>query len=107
LDVDYSLSHGIVPVASTEPSYVAVTIFASRASFEAAARLTSLLALPDKTSPSPETVFYEGTLVISNGTSYKLVGKAFDTRASDGAMCFSRSGWPMNASKYRIKAAQF
>jgi heme-degrading monooxygenase HmoA len=69
LDVDHSLSHGIVPVASTEPSYVAATIFASRASFEAAGR-TSLpvITLPDQ-SQSPESVFYEGTLVISSGTS--------------------------------------
>jgi hypothetical protein len=80
LDVDRSLSHGIVPVASTEPSYVAVSIFASRASFEAAASRTSLSTLAGQT-PSPETVFYEGTLVISSGTSYMLVTKAADARA--------------------------
>jgi hypothetical protein len=52
---------------ATEPSYVATTIFKDRASFNAwmVDRKGTPLANLKRT---PETVFYEGTLVISSGT---------------------------------------
>lgn len=60
-------SHGVTPMDATEPTYVATTIFQDRKSYEQ----WSLLRNNENVMPlqrKPETVYYEGTLVISSGT---------------------------------------
>ena len=51
---------------ATEPTYVATTIFQDRKSYEqwSSSRSDNNMTLQRK----PETVYYEGTLVISSGT---------------------------------------
>ena len=58
--------HGVAPMDATEPTYVATTIFQSRKSYEqwsSSRNNNNMTQLQRK----PETVFYEGTLVISSG----------------------------------------
>lgn len=58
--------HGVAPMDATEPTYVATTIFQNRKSYEQWSSSRSndnMMRLQRK----PETVYYEGTLVISSG----------------------------------------
>eukprot|EP00523_Entomoneis_sp_CCMP467_P010247 CAMPEP_0168737160 /NCGR_PEP_ID=MMETSP0724-20121128/10242_1 /TAXON_ID=265536 /ORGANISM="Amphiprora sp., Strain CCMP467" /LENGTH=350 /DNA_ID=CAMNT_0008784399 /DNA_START=40 /DNA_END=1092 /DNA_ORIENTATION=+ len=62
--------HGIVELQSNEPSYVVTTIFDSQAAYQAwaAANQQQETAALDESlwTRAPETVFYEGTLVLSS-----------------------------------------
>jgi len=53
----------VAPVESSEPSYVATTIFKDRPSFEK----WSKGAKTDLEAAKSEKVYYEGTLVINSG----------------------------------------
>lgn len=57
--------HGVAPMDATEPTYVATTIFQDRKSYEQWSLSRSTINNL-KLQRKPETVFYEGTLVISS-----------------------------------------
>jgi hypothetical protein len=73
--------HGVAPMDATEPTYVATTIFQDRSSYE---KWQSTTTKPDMAlQRSPETVYYEGTLVISSGKLFSIFETFF-------CSCFSR-----------------
>ena len=55
---------------ATEPTYVATTIFQDRTSYEQWSSLRNSNNNKMTLQRNPETVFYEGTLVISSGTLF-------------------------------------
>jgi hypothetical protein len=61
-----SFSHGVTPMDPTEPTYVGTTIFQDRKSYELWVSTNKKANI--ETKRVPETVYYEGTLVISSGT---------------------------------------
>eukprot|EP00527_Entomoneis_sp_CCMP2396_P000800 CAMPEP_0198137306 /NCGR_PEP_ID=MMETSP1443-20131203/828_1 /TAXON_ID=186043 /ORGANISM="Entomoneis sp., Strain CCMP2396" /LENGTH=329 /DNA_ID=CAMNT_0043798703 /DNA_START=56 /DNA_END=1045 /DNA_ORIENTATION=+ len=58
--------HGIVEMQSSEPSYVVVNIFEDRSAYQAWAQTEQSPFTGSLSQRAPETVFYEGTLVISS-----------------------------------------
>ena len=57
--------HGVAPVESSEPSYVAATIFQDQASYEKWSKNDARTEVDGDVKR--EKVFYEGTLVINSG----------------------------------------
>ena len=59
--------HGVVEMQSNEPSYVSINVFKDRASYDSWAAQGDKPSVPASLARrEPETVFYEGTLVISS-----------------------------------------
>jgi hypothetical protein len=57
--------HGVTPMDSSEPTYVGATIFRDRKSFDSWTASSARANIV--TRRVPETVYYEGTLVIRSG----------------------------------------
>jgi hypothetical protein len=57
--------HGVTPVDSSEPTYIATTVFASKQQFEEYNKKNGAPLGGAGLAKAPETVFYEGTLMLS------------------------------------------
>jgi hypothetical protein len=57
--------HGVTPVESSEPTYIATTVFASKQQFEEYNKKNGAPLGGAGLAKAPETVFYEGTLMLS------------------------------------------